>query len=136
MAVAAAPADESGPEAHDHRGGAVARRLPSVAGMTKPRDIEPRVFALSVATIRWGRRKPATWINRDLVRQLVRATTSIGANLEEARAAETKKDFIHKGVLPERKPSRRTTGLVCCSWRPMTRSCPSWSTSSTKWLPS
>jgi four helix bundle protein len=77
-------------------GPAVARHLRTRPGMNKPRDIEPRVFALAVATLRWGRRRPSAWIDRDLVRQFVRATSSIGANLEEARAAETKKDFIHK----------------------------------------
>lgn len=71
--------------------------------MNKPRDIEERVFALAVTTIRWGRRKPAAWIDRDLVRQMVRATTSVGANLEEARAAETKKDFVHKASLARKE---------------------------------
>jgi four helix bundle protein len=71
--------------------------------MNKPRDIEGRVFALALATIRWGRRKPTAWIDRDLVRQMVRATTSVGANLEEARAAETKKDFIHKASVARKE---------------------------------
>jgi four helix bundle protein len=66
------------------------------AAMAEPRDIEPRVFALAVDVCRWARARPAGGIDRDLVRQLVRATTSIGANLEEARAAETKPDFVHK----------------------------------------
>ncbi len=33
---------------------------------------------------------------RDLMRQLVRAATSIGANLEEADAAQSKPDFVSK----------------------------------------
>jgi four helix bundle protein len=33
---------------------------------------------------------------RDLMRQLVRAGTSIGANLEEADAAQSKPDFVSK----------------------------------------
>jgi four helix bundle protein len=49
-----------------------------------------------VGMIRWAARKPAAGIDRDLVRQLVRAVTSMGANLEDARAAETKADFVHK----------------------------------------
>jgi four helix bundle protein len=32
----------------------------------------------------------------ELGRQLLRSATSIGANVEEADAAETRKDFIHK----------------------------------------
>jgi len=34
--------------------------------------------------------------NRSLSRQLLRAGTSIGANVEEAQAAQSKPDFIHK----------------------------------------
>ncbi|MFI2743392.1 four helix bundle protein [Zhouia sp. PK063] len=32
----------------------------------------------------------------ELFKQLLRSATSIGANIEEAIAAQTKKDFIHK----------------------------------------
>ncbi|HEX9664720.1 MAG TPA: four helix bundle protein [Patescibacteria group bacterium] len=35
-------------------------------------------------------------INRELIRQLVRSATSIGANYAEADGAESKKDFKHK----------------------------------------
>jgi four helix bundle protein len=48
------------------------------------------VVALSDATAR--HRNDA----RDLMRQLVRAGTSIGANLEEADAAQSKPDFVSK----------------------------------------
>jgi four helix bundle protein len=48
------------------------------------------VVALSDATSR--HRNGA----RDLMRQLVRAGTSIGANLEEADAAQSKPDFVSK----------------------------------------
>ena len=33
----------------------------------------------------------------------MRATTSVGADLEEARAAETKKDFVHKASLARKE---------------------------------
>ena len=71
--------------------------------MAVQRDIEMRAFTLAVAAVRWARRKPAAGIDRDMVRQLVRATTSIGANLEEARAAETKPDFVHKVSLARKE---------------------------------
>ena len=35
-------------------------------------------------------------IGRELLRQLFRAATSIGANMEEAQAAVSRPDFIHK----------------------------------------
>jgi four helix bundle protein len=38
-----------------------------------------------------------------LARQLVRASTSIGANLMEAKYAESKKDFIHKMKIAEKE---------------------------------
>ncbi len=34
-------------------------------------------------------------VGRDLLRQLVRAATSVGANLQEAQAALSRPDFIH-----------------------------------------
>ena len=65
-------------------------------GVTRPRDIEGRAFDLSVAILRWAERRPAAGVDRDLIHQLVRAVASVGANLEEARAAETEADFVHK----------------------------------------
>ena len=64
--------------------------------MRTRRDIEDRVFQLAANTVRWARRFRGTYIDRDLARQFTRAVTSIGAHLEEARAAETRADFIHK----------------------------------------
>ncbi len=40
-----------------------------------------------------------------LARQLARSATSIGANLIEARYAESKKDFIHKMKIAEKEAS-------------------------------
>ena len=41
-------------------------------------------------------RLPRTVAGVEIGRQLVRSATSIGANVEEADAAESKRDFIHK----------------------------------------
>lgn len=68
-----------------------------------PRDIEARAFVLAASAVRWVSRRSASAIERDLIRQFVRATTSIGANLEEARAAETKPDFIHQGAVARKE---------------------------------
>ena len=47
-------------------------------------------------------------INRPIINQLVRSSTSIGANYMEADCAESKKDFIHKiGI--SRKEAKETT---------------------------
>jgi four helix bundle protein len=38
-------------------------------------------------------------VNRPLARQLLRSGTSIGANVEEAQAGESRADFIHKASI-------------------------------------
>lgn len=35
-------------------------------------------------------------VGRELARQLVRAGTSVGANVEESQAGESVRDFLHK----------------------------------------
>jgi len=62
------------------------------------------VVALSDATL--PRKNGA----RDLMRQLVRAATSIGANLEEADAAQSKPDFVSKCTISLKEARESTTG--------------------------
>lgn len=65
--------------------------------MTKsPRDIQERTFEFGVWTIRLVDRLPRTVAGTKIGQQLIEAGTSIGANVQEADAAESKKDFIHK----------------------------------------
>lgn len=64
----------------------------------KPREIIRRSFDYSLRAVKLYQflqdRKPGVgWI---LGKQYLRAATSVGANIEEAQAAETKSDFIHK----------------------------------------
>jgi len=44
-----------------------------------------------------------------LSKQLLRSGTSIGANVEEATAAQSKKEFISKCLLLRKKPEKLTT---------------------------
>ena len=63
----------------------------------KPRDIQERAFAFAVEAVRLCQRldeKPG--VGRTLGRQLLRSATSIGANMEEAQAGQSKADFIGK----------------------------------------
>ncbi len=46
-----------------------------------------------------------------LSRQILRSGTSIGANVEEATAAESRRDFVHKLSIAQRKPEKPTTGF-------------------------
>ena len=52
------------------------------------------VFASAV--IRIARAIPKNEITRHVCGQIVRSATSVGANYEEARGAESRADFIHK----------------------------------------
>ncbi|MGB0991563.1 MAG: four helix bundle protein [Akkermansiaceae bacterium] len=60
-------------------------------------DITDRTFAFSLRIVKLCRildASPGT--NRTLANQLLRSGTSIGANVEEAQAAQSKPDFISK----------------------------------------
>jgi len=59
-------------------------------------DIQERTFTFAVQTVKLIDRLPRTVAGVEVGRQLVRSATSIGANVEEADAAESKRDFIHK----------------------------------------
>ena len=63
---------------------------------TAPRNIQERSFEFGVRVIRLVDRFPRTIAGNIIGQQLIRAGTSVGANMQEADAAESKKDFIHK----------------------------------------
>ena len=63
--------------------------------METVRDIHERVFEFACRVIRLHRaltRRRGT--DRALAMQLLRAATSVGANLEEAKAAQSRPDFL------------------------------------------
>ncbi len=65
--------------------------------MEKPRDIKARTFQFALEIIRLCRRMDnQTGVWRVLGKQLLRSGTSIGANVEEAQAAQSKADFTSK----------------------------------------
>ena len=60
-------------------------------------DIQDRTFAFAVRVVKLCRHldgKPG--VARTLSRQLLRAGTSIGANMEEAQSGSSRADFINK----------------------------------------
>ncbi len=68
------------------------------SGTNTSPDIRTRSFAYALRAIRLyqflqKQKDGAGWV---LGKQYLRAATSIGANLEEARAGESRADFIHK----------------------------------------
>ncbi len=63
----------------------------------KPFDICERTFHFSVRIVHLCRFLNKTQVTaRELSKQLIRSGTSIGANVEESRAAQSTADFIHK----------------------------------------
>ena len=76
--------------------------------MARPYDIQDRAFLFSTEIIDFCRPAlPPGGIVRELARQLVHAGTSIGANLEEADAGQSKPDFRSK-IAISRKEARET----------------------------
>jgi four helix bundle protein len=72
-----------------------------------PYDIRERSFQFAVRVIRAVRHLPNDAATRVVAYQLVKAATSVGANLEEADGAESRRDFIHKLSIA-RKEARET----------------------------
>lgn len=58
-------------------------------------EIARRSFIFSVEILNFIKSLPFTVINTILIKQLIRAATSIGANIEEALGAHTKNDFTY-----------------------------------------
>ena len=59
-------------------------------------DIANRLLDLAVACLRLAAELETTAIGKHVARQLIRCSTSGGANYEEARSAESSGDFVHK----------------------------------------
>jgi four helix bundle protein len=65
--------------------------------LEKPRDIEKRTFDFGLRIIKLCQfLEGRSWVNSTLGKQLLRCGTSIGSNVEEAQAAESRADFISK----------------------------------------
>ena len=77
--------------------------------------IAERTFAFAVSVVHFCKildSKPG--INRTLGQQLLRAGTSIGANLEEAQAAQSSADFVSKCSISLKELAKRSIGCGCC----------------------
>ncbi len=63
-------------------------------------DITERTFEFAVRIVKLCQfLEEKSGIPRTLSQQLLRSGTSIGANVEEARAGQSKADFIHKNTI-------------------------------------
>jgi four helix bundle protein len=61
-----------------------------------PFEIRERTFLFAACVVRSVKRFPRTLDAVEVGRQLLRAATSVGANVEEAHGAESQRDFVHK----------------------------------------
>ncbi len=68
------------------------RRLHSNKGT----DLCERTFQFGVRITKMVRRLPRDVAGHEIGRQVLRSGTSVGANIEEADAAESTEDFLHK----------------------------------------
>ncbi len=59
-------------------------------------DLEERTSKFGEEVLRFCKTLSESTISRPLIHQLVKSSTSIGANYMEADCAESKKDFRHK----------------------------------------
>ena len=73
----------------------------------KPFDIKERTFGFGVRIVRLVNTLPRSIAGGKVAEQLVKSGTSIGANVEEADGAESKRDFVHKMSIA-RKEARET----------------------------
>jgi four helix bundle protein len=64
--------------------------------MVKGANIADRLLELATTILELARNQPKDITGRHVASQIVRSGTSAGANYEEARAAESRADFIHK----------------------------------------
>ncbi|MEK7170778.1 MAG: four helix bundle protein [Patescibacteria group bacterium] len=60
------------------------------------RDLEDRTAKFGLEVIRLCKTLPQDAISRPLISQIVRSSTSVGANYAEAQGASSKKDFSNK----------------------------------------
>jgi len=70
-------------------------------------DIQERTFKFAVRVVKLVNRLPRTTAGFEIGKQVMRSATSIGSNVEEADAAESKQDFIHKTSIAH-KEARET----------------------------
>ncbi len=63
---------------------------------SKTEELLQRTFLFGVNTLKFLNSMPNTIVNKVVIYQLAKSSTSVGANYEESQAAESKDDFIHK----------------------------------------
>jgi len=69
-------------------------------GQEKAFDIRERAFQFAVRIVKLCKYlETSSDVSRNVISQLLSAGTSVGANLEEAKAGQSTADFIHKNAI-------------------------------------
>jgi four helix bundle protein len=79
-----------------------------------PTDIQQRTFDFAKRIVKLVDVLPRTLAATEIGRQMLRSGTSVGANVQEADAAESRSDFIHKlsTALKEARETRYWLALI------------------------
>ena len=79
-----------------------------------PQDIQKRTFDFAVRIVKLVDRLPDALAGREAGKQVFRSGSSVGANVQEADGAESKKDFIHKIAIAykEARETRYWLGVI------------------------
>jgi four helix bundle protein len=79
-----------------------------------PTDIQQRTFDFAKRIVKLVDVLPRTLAATEIGRQMLRSGTSVGANVQEADAAESRSDFIHKLsiALKEARETRYWLALI------------------------
>jgi four helix bundle protein len=73
--------------------------MPDV-GQARSIDIRERAFEFAVRIVKLCKYlEKNSHVSRNVISQLLNAGTSVGANLEEAKAGQSTADFIHKNAI-------------------------------------
>ncbi|HAH20677.1 MAG: four helix bundle protein [Omnitrophica WOR_2 bacterium GWF2_43_52] len=73
----------------------------------KKEKIQDRTYDFALEIVKFVKSMPYNTATVSLARQLIRSGTSIGANIEEAQGASSKKDFVNK-INIAKKEARET----------------------------
>jgi four helix bundle protein len=61
-----------------------------------PEMLQERLICFATAVCEQARQAPRDLVTASMVQQVVRSATSVAANYAETRAAQSRRDFIHK----------------------------------------
>jgi len=83
--------------------GVASSKVEEIQQPQPPFEIRERTFLFAVQVTKLVKRFPRTLDAMEIGRQLLRAATSVGANVEEAHGAESQRDFTHKMSIAQKE---------------------------------